>query len=199
MYDAVRGAQREVILTIPGESALTRNSPDVEAVHDMGDRGTRVHVFVPPGADGPGTAQGRELARLAARQVRISRTPQATTRMALIDRRSLVVAENERDYEDGGMVGRQLPFIGMIAGSLVSGVLPSGDPRETGGAPWHLEPRTQEVLRQLAHGATDEAAARELGMALRTYRRVVCRIMTRLQARSRFQAGIMVARRDWVS
>jgi DNA-binding NarL/FixJ family response regulator len=42
----------------------------------------------------------------------------------------------------------------------------------------------------LGDGLKDEAAARRLGMSLRTYRRRVAEILTLLDADSRFQAGI---------
>ena len=60
------------------------------------------------------------------------------------------------------------------------------------------EPIAREVLRQLARGAKDESAARDMGMALRTYRRTVARLMDQLNARSRFQAGYRAAVNDWV-
>ncbi|MGW0752886.1 hypothetical protein [Streptomyces sp. NPDC002587] len=53
----------------------------------------------------------------------------------------------------------------------------------------------REVLRQLALGTKDETAAREMGMALRTYRRVVAQLMENLDARSRFQAGFLAGQR----
>lgn len=49
------------------------------------------------------------------------------------------------------------------------------------------------VLHLLGSGLTDTAAARELGWSVRTYRRYVADLMTRLQARSRFQAGMLTA------
>ncbi|MEU6667895.1 hypothetical protein [Streptomyces sp. NPDC046727] len=45
------------------------------------------------------------------------------------------------------------------------------------------------ILQMLGDGCTDEAAARELEMSVRTYRRRVSDIMRLLGARSRFQAG----------
>jgi len=56
-------------------------------------------------------------------------------------------------------------------------------------APVHLGDPAREILRLLGTGATDEAAARRLGLSLRTYRRRVAEIMTALEAGSRFQAG----------
>jgi DNA-binding NarL/FixJ family response regulator len=46
------------------------------------------------------------------------------------------------------------------------------------------------LLDALASGAKDEAAARELGMSLRTYRRRVAELMAAVGATSRFQAGL---------
>lgn len=54
-------------------------------------------------------------------------------------------------------------------------------------------PTTHQILRQLAHGSTDDAAARRLSMSVRTFRRHVADIMRDIDARSRFQAGIRLA------
>ncbi|MGW8333423.1 helix-turn-helix transcriptional regulator [Streptomyces sp. NPDC055808] len=48
----------------------------------------------------------------------------------------------------------------------------------------------RRILRALAAGHTDEVAARQLGMSLRTYRRRVAELMEALGATSRFQAGL---------
>ncbi|WP_328911080.1 helix-turn-helix transcriptional regulator [Streptomyces sp. NBC_00234] len=53
-----------------------------------------------------------------------------------------------------------------------------------------LDEGQRAVLRSLAAGHTDEAASRLLGVSLRTYRRRVASLMTALDARSRFQAGL---------
>ncbi|WP_328943850.1 DNA-binding response regulator [Streptomyces sp. NBC_00250] len=54
----------------------------------------------------------------------------------------------------------------------------------------HLGDADRAVLRSLAAGHTDETASRLLGVSLRTYRRRVASLMTALNARSRFQAGL---------
>ncbi|MCZ9340392.1 DNA-binding response regulator, partial [Streptomyces sp. TRM76130] len=53
-----------------------------------------------------------------------------------------------------------------------------------------LDAGSRTILRALGSGATDETAARELGMSLRTYRRRVAALLTALDADSRFQAGL---------
>ncbi|WP_405009810.1 LuxR C-terminal-related transcriptional regulator [Kitasatospora sp. NBC_01539] len=60
-----------------------------------------------------------------------------------------------------------------------------------------LTAQERELLRQLAQGATDEIAAKKLGIGLRTARRMMSDMMARLGARSRFEAGILAARAGW--
>ncbi|MDQ0795464.1 LuxR family transcriptional regulator [Streptomyces sp. B1I3] len=51
----------------------------------------------------------------------------------------------------------------------------------------------RRILGALRAGVTDEVAARELIVSVRTYRRYVAEIMTLLDASSRFQAGVRAA------
>jgi DNA-binding NarL/FixJ family response regulator len=57
----------------------------------------------------------------------------------------------------------------------------------------------RELLRTLAFGYTDDGAAQRLGVSTRTVRRLMAGLMERLDARSRFEAGIKVAERGWLS
>ncbi len=54
------------------------------------------------------------------------------------------------------------------------------------------------LLQLLSLGAKDEAAARHLGVSVRTVRRMIADLMRRMDARSRFQAGILAAERGWL-
>ncbi|WP_406724650.1 transcriptional regulator [Streptomyces sp. GD-15H] len=51
----------------------------------------------------------------------------------------------------------------------------------------------RQILTRLQIGITDEVAARELSVSVRTYRRYVAEIMALLGASSRFQAGVRAA------
>ncbi|MFF0578066.1 DNA-binding response regulator [Streptosporangium saharense] len=53
-----------------------------------------------------------------------------------------------------------------------------------------LDEEGRRVLAMLGSGRKDEAAARELGLSLRTYRRRVAALMRLLDADSRFEAGL---------
>ncbi|MEO3867578.1 LuxR C-terminal-related transcriptional regulator [Nonomuraea sp. B12E4] len=54
-----------------------------------------------------------------------------------------------------------------------------------------------ELFTLLAAGLKDETVARQLGVSLRTIHRRVSELMDRLGARTRFQAGLLAARRGW--
>jgi sugar-specific transcriptional regulator TrmB/DNA-binding CsgD family transcriptional regulator len=56
----------------------------------------------------------------------------------------------------------------------------------------------QRLLELLATGLKDEAIARHLGIALRTVRRRVHKLIQELGANSRFQAGIEASKRGWI-
>lgn len=54
------------------------------------------------------------------------------------------------------------------------------------------------LLRLLATGVTDEAAAKKLGVSVRTVRRIMADLMERLEASSRFEAGHKATQRGWL-
>ncbi|MEU8774527.1 LuxR C-terminal-related transcriptional regulator [Streptomyces sp. NPDC048606] len=61
------------------------------------------------------------------------------------------------------------------------------------GGGWTEGETSLRVLKSLSLGQTDEVAARELGLSVRTYRRHIASLMHRLDATSRFQAGVRAA------
>lgn len=60
-------------------------------------------------------------------------------------------------------------------------------------------PLQRMLLRLLAAGMTDEAAATRLGVSPRTVRRYVADLMEALSATSRFQVGVLAARNGWLT
>ncbi|WP_405716016.1 LuxR C-terminal-related transcriptional regulator [Streptomyces xanthophaeus] len=61
-----------------------------------------------------------------------------------------------------------------------------------------LSPGERELLQLLASGMTDEGAGKRLGISLRTVRRQMAALMERLDASSRFEAGLKAAQRGWL-
>jgi DNA-binding CsgD family transcriptional regulator/predicted transcriptional regulator len=56
----------------------------------------------------------------------------------------------------------------------------------------------RDLLTLLAAGVTDESAAKRLGISRRTVSRCMTDLMIRLEASSRFEAGLKAARRGWL-
>ncbi len=79
--------------------------------------------------------------------------------------------------------------------SVPLGQEPTGKPAD---GPRELVAAQRELLKLLAGGATDESAARHLGISLRTARRHMAALMSHLAATSRFQAGAEAAKRGWL-
>jgi DNA-binding NarL/FixJ family response regulator len=61
-----------------------------------------------------------------------------------------------------------------------------------------LTPFEQKLLRRLAEGLTNMAAARELDVSESTVSRMMKDLMTRLGATSRFQAAHIATQRGWL-
>ncbi|MEU8876829.1 DNA-binding response regulator [Streptomyces javensis] len=136
-----------------------------------------------PPAEAPGAAPAAHPA-----QVRIASVPLPTAVIA-DGRTALVCTEAEEGrqtsvIEDPVVVAT---LYGMFR-SIWGGAVPAARPLDFGN-----RARTEMVRRVLARlrdGVTDEAAARDLAISVRTYRRYVTGILELLEANSRFQAGV---------
>ncbi|NYV73834.1 response regulator transcription factor [Streptomyces sp. UH6] len=122
--------------------------------------------------------------------VRISRSP-LPHETILIDRRVMILAGQEtptgREY-----VVTTSPVLVDGVHALIRAIWDAAVDLETylrTDVP-HLDADGRAILEALASGLTDEAAARRLGVSLRTYRRRVAGLMAELEAGSRFQAGL---------
>jgi DNA-binding CsgD family transcriptional regulator/sugar-specific transcriptional regulator TrmB len=80
------------------------------------------------------------------------------------------------------------------------GVAEAGFPALADATPGEVAPSDQErrLLQALSLGAKDETAARQLGVSVRTARRMIAQLMRRLDARSRFQAGATAVQKGWL-
>ncbi|WP_411106767.1 hypothetical protein [Streptomyces sp. cmx-4-9] len=190
---AIQNARSEVLLALPANCAF-EGQVDVAAAQLLSaETGVSVKVYVPAAARGTGDLPEYRLTALAKDGMEIHSTHDTTPRMAIVDRSVVVLARNQEDYSHGALIGRELIVTRMLVRSLTA---PAPTEQDAAAPEAELHPLSREVLRQLALGSTDETAARQIGMALRTYRRVVSRLMDSLDARSRFQAGYLAAQRD---
>jgi DNA-binding CsgD family transcriptional regulator len=129
-----------------------------------------------------------------------SRTvPMLPMRMVIIDQGVALVPIDP----DNPLLGAlELRSPGVVAGlvALFEQVWKSGTPfgdvavRDDHG----LASLERDLLRLLAAGHTDETAARKLAVSVRSVQRTMTLLTKRLNAASRFQAGVEANRRGWV-
>ncbi|MBL1290056.1 LuxR C-terminal-related transcriptional regulator [Streptomyces sp. NPDC057067] len=123
---------------------------------------------------------------------KVRTVPSLPNRMIIYDRKSVMIAVNADDTAAGAV---RVSAPGMVAAlhSLFERVWQSAESLEAPvlPAPGQLTGQQAEVVRLLAHGHTDEAIAKRLGVSPRTARRITSGLMTQLGARSRFQAGVL--------
>jgi DNA-binding CsgD family transcriptional regulator len=128
----------------------------------------------------------------------------AVRTMPLVPMNALIidgsVAVLPADTANGSVAVLRLSSVVTTATELFERVWPDAVPLADSDIPLDtdLSLREREMLRLLSLGATDEVAAAQLGISVRTVRRMVAQIMHRLGARSRFQAGVKAADRGWL-
>lgn len=126
-------------------------------------------------------------------------SPILPPRMILVDRRIALVPINPDRTREGVLC---LSSAGAVAAMLAlfdqvwEIATPLGAPRDPGRE--GLSGQERALLRLLGEGLTDEAAAGRLGFSPRSARRMMADLMERLDARSRFEAGLRAAQRGWL-
>lgn len=120
--------------------------------------------------------------------------------MVVFDRRLAVLPLDQEDRTRGAAPITDSPVIDTLTWLFDevwrhADPLGEQDPGPDGGPLAEVERR---LLRLLADGETDESAARQLALSVRSERRIIASLMDRLGAVSRFQAGHRASRRGWL-
>ncbi|AUY48329.1 LuxR family transcriptional regulator [Streptomyces sp. CB01881] len=126
--------------------------------------------------------------------------PTIPQRLIIVDRTQALVPIDPADNRKGalyvtepGILATLLDFFEQAWNAAVPlGATRPKDP-QTG-----LTPTERELLRLLGSGLTDDAAGQRLGISSRTVGRHMSSIMERLDASSRFEAGIKAAHKGWL-
>ena len=125
--------------------------------------------------------------------------PAVPLHVVIIDRRVAVLPVDPADPA-AGAVEVTNPSVVLALCALFQHVWatarPITPPNRYGGAA--LTRTEADVLRLLAEGHTSESAARRLGISGRSVRRIAAGLTGRLQAASRFQAGVAAVRAGWL-
>ena len=132
----------------------------------------------------------------AGAQIRVRRGP--LQRLIIMDERVAVVAIDPSGRQRGAVIVRQAGLLHLLLELFRQHWHSAADFEFSHSNEPDLAEDDRAVLGLLASGVTDEIAARQVGVSVRHLRRRVARLMERLHAGSRFQAGAAAARRGWI-
>jgi DNA-binding CsgD family transcriptional regulator len=182
----------------------SRSLASDQAVLAMGalGPGTTVKILYHADAARDDLAGVDEVPRMRA-PVHIRATLSWLPEMVISDRASAIVFTNSED-PDTRLVKTDHPEAIFVLAALfdqawnAAAPVPPDSEHSSVGRHRDLADVEHQLLELLAYGATDETAARLLGVSLRTARRQMAALMSRLAAKSRFQAGVEAVKRGWV-
>jgi DNA-binding CsgD family transcriptional regulator/sugar-specific transcriptional regulator TrmB len=126
--------------------------------------------------------------------------PLLPPRMVIVDRRIVLVPIDVADTKAGALCTSEPAIVAALIAvyeQAWASAVPLGADRARD-ADTGLSRLERDILLLLAQGLTDEAAAKRLGIGLRTVSRQMTGLMERLGASSRFEAGLKAAQHGWL-
>ncbi|MFJ9829509.1 helix-turn-helix transcriptional regulator [Streptomyces sp. NPDC101160] len=173
---------------------------DVPLHLDLLARGVRVRVLHLDSTDGT-PERRRAVRQLAQAGAEIRTLPALPLHLRIVDGTSAVLPLDPHEPAYGAVLLREpgaLAGLRALFTYLWDEATPltdaDADADGEAGEPGAYSPQERALLRFLAEGLTDEAAARRLGISLRSERRMISGLAERLRAHSRFQLGLQAAR-----
>jgi DNA-binding CsgD family transcriptional regulator len=163
-------------------------------------RGIRLHSIVLRAAlnHPPTAAYLRELADQGA-QIRV--VDETTEHILAYDRDVAVVPVDPAETSRGALIAHESGLVSSIVALFwqiweQAEELPARD--EESAAGMLISATKREVLMAMCSGHKDEAAARSIGVSVRTFRRKLAAVMKHLGADSRAQAALLARERGWI-
>lgn len=125
--------------------------------------------------------------------------PSLPMRLIICDRATAVIPMHPDASHEGAFVIHLSSVVGAL-NDLFDLIWERATPLGEPPAPDSDGPSERDLtlLRMLEDGLTDEGIGRKLGVSIRTVRRLMADLLTRLNAQSRFQAGVEAVRRGWI-
>jgi len=199
------GSLQRELLTVHSGGALPQEAIDAALPQDLAvlERGVEVKtIYLTSAVRSLPTLAYLERLSEAGAQVRIRDT--LPFRMVLADGNTAVCSMKWAEGRSGAVVVRGGAFVQLLrrmfdfcwaeATPMTRSV---GRPLGTDPA-GRLDDEQRLMLRLLADGLTDQAIARQLGVAPRTFTRKLRTLFEELGIESRFQAGVEAVRRDLI-
>ncbi|MGW6564484.1 helix-turn-helix transcriptional regulator [Streptomyces sp. NPDC054975] len=192
-------AERETASLAPGGGQPADNrAASLPIAQQLIDRGIKARtVYHDSIRNDPASVQHAEWHVAHGNQIRTAAA--MPMRMHIVDGAVALVPLDPEDSSRGAAVIRERGAVAVCMAlyeAVWESARPLGDPPSRSLA----DPASihRELLRLLAQGCTDGAAARRLGVSLRTERRLISELMTELDVRSRFQLGHKAMERGYL-
>ncbi|MFI6928067.1 LuxR C-terminal-related transcriptional regulator [Nonomuraea spiralis] len=171
-----------------------QNAPEMERLaHGILVRG----IYDASALEIPGKLRLAQESAAAGEQARVS--PEVPMKLAIADRRTAILplSADASAHSDSAVIVHSSSLLDALV-TLFEVLWRSALPLPISDADSRpADMPDPELFALLAAGLKDEAVARQLGVSLRTVHRRVSELMDRLGARTRFQAGLLAARRGW--
>ncbi|MGW7313832.1 LuxR C-terminal-related transcriptional regulator [Streptomyces sp. NPDC054854] len=154
-------------------------------------------LFVGPARSHPPTLRYLRAIQKLGAHVRIS--PLLPTRMLIYDGETAVIPLDPNHTSQGAVLIRSQTILSLLTHLFD---LHWEQARPLGTAPAEGDELTgleRTVLRMMAAGNLDEVISKHIGVSVRTTRRIISDLTNRLEATSRFQAGVEAVHRGWIS
>lgn len=207
--DAVRGVIDELTFFTWTESLTTiptgvMSAESIAHARPLDERilrrGVHMRTLLGPAAlDDPRTMEYAQELTAKGASIRISGT--SVERLIICDRTAALTPIDPADSAQGAILVRESGLVAALV-SLFEHMWRAA--RELNMAEDaarladRVTPMERRVLASLYASEKDEAGARELGIAVRTYRKHVASLMQRLGAANRFQAALLARDRGWI-
>jgi DNA-binding CsgD family transcriptional regulator len=199
LHSLAQSAEQECLSFVPGGAQKPDTMEASKPLDQLAlERGVAVRsIYQESFRNDPATFQYVQWLAALGGETRI--VPTLPMQLVIVDRKLALVPLDPSDGRRGALA---LSGAGMMAA-----ICALFDQFWRDGVPWGEQPtRSQhglttvehELLWLLAQGMTDELAARRLGLSLRTVRRMASELMARLNAHSRFEAGVRAVHRGWL-
>lgn len=196
LVQAAKTQTRSLVPSVPRAEELEASRT---LDQELAERGITQHIVQHEGVrtNAPALAHSRWLAGIGA-HIRTSLA--LPLRLLILDQSTAVVPFDPEERSAGALL---ITAPGMVAAlnGLFDRLWIAATPLELTpepDAPGGITQAERELLTILANGATDEAAAKRLGVSLRTVKRRMEDLMRRLEAGSRFEAGLRAGQRGWL-
>lgn len=192
-----QGATSEIMAFERPPYAVPPDFDEVANELPLLDRGVAVRVVY--SAEALVLPRKFDIVRALAGRGELARTlPALPLKLMIVDRRAARVSLTSDAYATESVAVIQSSGLLDALIALFEAYWARAHPIGEGEAAAELSEEETKVLELLGAGFKDEAIARNLRTSMRTVGRRVERILARLDADTRFQAGAQAVRRDWL-